>query len=150
MASQNLRSNGLKIIFFALFFAVSLQQSIVIRNLGCKSYNPQGVCITCSTRYYLDSGNICQPVNPNCNTYDLVTGGCLSCYPGFGLIEDTCLPGIVSNSFDPNCNTFNGSLCAKCSSGFFLNTAGKCQGVDPTCKSFDPTNGACLSCFAGY
>lgn len=150
MSSLNSSPSGARIAVFLLCIVLSLGQTIVIRNLGCKSYNPQGVCTTCSTRYYLDAGNICQPVNPNCNTYNTTTGGCLSCYPGFGLIEDTCLPGIVSNNFDPNCNTFNGDLCAKCSTGYFLSSSGKCQGVDPSCKSFDLSNGECLSCFAGY
>lgn len=129
---------------------LSSTQTIVIRNIGCKSYNAQGVCNNCSLRYYLDPANICQPVNPNCNTYNPSTGACLSCYSGFGLIEDTCLPGLVSGNFDPNCNTFNGDLCVKCSVGFFLNSNGKCQGTDPSCKTFNPSNGACLTCFAGF
>jgi hypothetical protein len=150
MPSLNSSQIALKLAILLLCSAACFSQTIVIRNIGCKSYTPSGVCSACSTRYYLDAAAICQPVNPNCNTYNSSTGGCLSCYSGFGLIEDTCLPGIVSNSFDPNCNTFNGSLCLKCSSGFFLNPSGKCQGVDPSCKSFDQNSGACLSCFAGY
>ena len=117
--------------------------------MGCKSYTA-GVCTGCSTRYYLDSQQICQPVNPNCNTYNDKTGGCLSCYPGFGLIEDTCLPGIVTNAFDPNCNSFKGNDCIKCSKGYFLNSNAKCQAVNPACKTYDINNGACTSCFSGY
>lgn len=122
---------------------------MIIRNLGCKTYS-SGVCSTCAVRYYLDSNNICQPVNPNCNTYNTTNGACLSCYPGFGLIEDTCLPGLVSSSFDPNCNTFKGDSCIKCSLKYYLNSNGKCKAVDPSCKTFDNTNGNCLSCFAGF
>lgn len=148
MLSPNPPEKGLKIAALAFLLVLTVQQSIVIRNIGCKTYE-KGRCVACSTRYYLDAENICQPVNPNCNAYNITNGACLSCYAGFGLIEDTCLPGIFANSFDPNCNTFNGDTCVKCSLGFFLN-AGKCQGVDPTCKSFDQNNGTCLSCFAGY
>jgi hypothetical protein len=150
MSSLTSPKNTFKIAILLLLLTISIEQTIVIRNLGCKQYSSQGICADCSVRYYLDSGNICQPVNPNCNTYNTTTGGCLTCYPGFGLIEDTCLPGIVSGNFDPNCNTFNGNTCAKCSSGFFLNPSGKCQTVSPSCKTFDASSGACLSCFAGY
>lgn len=125
-------------------------QAVIIRNLGCKSYNPNGVCIGCSTRYYLDISAICQPVNPNCNTYDDRTGACLTCYPGFGIIENTCLPGIVSSNFDPNCNTFNGPVCTVCSKNYFLSASGKCTAVNPSCNTYNPSNGNCTSCFAGY
>ena len=131
--------DALKLFIFMLMLTISSQQ-VVYRNLGCKTYSG-GVCTACSVRYYLDSANICQPVNPNCNTYDSKTGGCPSCYPGFGLIEDTCLPGIVTSSFDPNCHKFEGDKCAKCSNGFYSNSNGKCQAVDPSCKTFNESNG---------
>ncbi len=70
----------------ALLLCSTINQNIIIRNPGCSSYDASGVCQTCSTRFYKDINNICQPVNPNCKTYDSVTGDCLSCYPGFGLI----------------------------------------------------------------
>lgn len=133
-----------------LLIALAHSQTVTIRNFGCKNYNEKQVCIECSTRYYLDAQAICQPVNPNCKTYDHTTGACLSCYPGFGIIETTCLPGVVSNQFDPNCNQFNGSLCVKCSSGFFLASSGVCSAVDPTCRTYNPDNGFCTSCYAGY
>jgi len=150
MRKSSLRSNISILLLLAVLMTLSFSQTIVIRNIGCKSSNTLGVCIACATRYYLDSQNICQPVNPNCNTYDSLNGACLTCYPGFGIIENTCLPGIVSSNFDPNCNTFNGSACAKCSSGFFLNAQGKCQNVNPACKTYDNGNGLCTSCFSGY
>ena len=128
--------DALKLLLFLLLLATSFSQ-VIVRNLGCKSYNGKGVCASCSVRYYLDSNNICQPVNPNCNTYDSKTGGCLSCYPGFGLLEDTCLPGIVTSSFDPNCNQFKGDQCAKCSNRYYLASTGKCKPVDPSCNTFD-------------
>lgn len=60
--------DALKLIIFILMITASLQQ-IVYRNLGCKSFK-EGVCTSCSLRYYLDLKKICQPVNPNCNGYD--------------------------------------------------------------------------------
>ena len=79
---------------FGLLLWSALSQSVILRNPGCNSYDQQGFCKSCSTRFYKDQDNICQPVNPNCRTYDEMNGGCLSCYPGFGLLEGTCLPGI--------------------------------------------------------
>jgi hypothetical protein len=137
-------------LLLALFVVSSISQAVTIRNLGCKTYDQNQVCTECSTRFYLDKDFICQPVNPNCKTYNSSNGACLSCYPGFGIVEDTCLPGAVTPSYDPNCNTFNGSVCAKCSKGFFLGSAGKCTAVSPSCNSYDSTNGDCTSCFAGY
>ncbi len=46
--------------------------------------------IFCPNRYYLDSNNKCQPVNPSCDTYNNKTGACITCKPGFVLIEGGC------------------------------------------------------------
>lgn len=54
------------------------------------------------------------------------------------------------SSFDPNCNTFNGSICTLCSKNFYLSSEGKCKAVNPSCNTYDPSNGNCTSCFAGY
>ena len=137
-------------LLLALLVVGAHLQAIVIRNTGCKSFDAQNICIECSNRYFLDSSAICQPVNPNCKTYNTTNGHCLSCYPGFGIIEDTCLPGIVSSNFDPNCAQFEGDVCIKCSKGFFPALDGKCKGVNPSCKTYDPSNGWCTSCYAGY
>ena len=54
----------------------------------------------------MDEEGICQPVNINCNGYNRDNGACLSCYSGFVLIEDTCLPEVLfpAAQFDPFCN----------------------------------------------
>lgn len=41
-------------------------------------------------------------------------------------------------------------ICVKCSWGSFLNSKGKCQQANPLCKTFDQTNGKCLSCYPGF
>lgn len=139
-----------RLLLLLLSIQIIHTQVVTIRNLGCKTYNANKQCVECATRYYLDINAICQPVNPNCNTYNNKTGACLSCYPGFGIIEDTCLPGIITSNFDPNCNTFSGSDCAVCSKNYYLSTSGRCQAVNPSCNTFNPSNGNCTSCFAGY
>ena len=145
-------ANSTKFLWLLVLLAVlpATQQQIQIRNIGCKTPNPAGVCTECLVFYYLDAGSICQPVNPNCKTYNSTNGACLSCYPGFGIVETTCLPGVATSSSDPNCNQFNGSLCLKCSFGYYLPASGLCTQVNPSCKTFDPTNGQCLSCFPGF
>lgn len=137
-------------LLLLLLATAIVSQTVTIRNLGCKTYNEHQVCVECSTRFYLDSSAICQPVNPNCKTYNPSNGACLSCYPGFGIVEDTCLPGAATKSYDPNCNTFDGSACVKCSKGYFLGSSGKCTAVSPSCNTYNPSNGDCTSCFAGY
>ena len=129
-------------------------QGVVILNRGCKEFNAAGDCTRCSTRYYKDDEGICQPVNSNCNTYNPVNGACTSCYSGFVQIEDTCLPEALFPNIapvtDPYCNLFQDSKCVKCAFGYFFNAEGKCKQADPNCRSFNDTNGECLSCYPGF
>ena len=99
----------------------------------------------------MDADKICQPVNPNCNTYNDKNGACLTCYPGFGLLENTCLPGIVTQSVDQNCNKFEGTTCLKCSFGYYLSiTTKKCTILNPLCRTSNQDTGACTACYPGY
>lgn len=40
--------------------------------------------------------------------------------------------------------------CLQCYNGFYLNSNGVCFQISSLCKTSDPTNGACLSCYQGY
>ncbi len=42
------------------------------------------------------------------------------------------------------------SICVNCSDGYFIGSTGLCTQVDPYCKSYNKTNGACLSCYDGF
>lgn len=53
-------------------------------------------------------------------------------------------------TFDPNCNTFNGSTCVKCSFGYYFGQDGSCTKVDSSCQTFNETTGQCLTCFSGF
>jgi hypothetical protein len=62
--------NFVKTLLIAFLIVQLIAQNIVIKNTGCNSYDDKGNCKTCSMRFYKDSNNICQSVNPNCNTYN--------------------------------------------------------------------------------
>lgn len=47
-------------------------------------------CTQCSTRYYLNSNNICTSVSSQCRTWDNTTGYCTSCYQGYSLTNGVC------------------------------------------------------------
>lgn len=59
----------------------------------------------------------------------------------------------VVSSQDPNCirpDTAK-SGCLQCAAKYFIdNSTGKCRQVSPLCQTFNPNNGACLTCFSGY
>lgn len=111
---------------------------------NCQKY-ASGICISCYSGYFLKL-SVCSPLNPLCKTYNLTNGNCLSCYPGYTLTVGLCSIAIS----DPNCLSLSGNGgCLKCSKGFFLNTTGKCQQMNPLCKNSD-SNGLCLDCYPGY
>lgn len=87
-------------------------------------------------------------MNPLCREYAPLTGACTTCYPGYGLTPTgQCQPGLTQ---DPNCKSFQGSTCRECVSGFYFSTDRKCRQASPLCKTFDPSNGNCLTCYNGY
>ena len=51
---------------------------------------------------------------------------------------------------DPFCKKIEGGLCTECAKGTFFNAQGKCQVIDPLCKTFNPADGACTTCYTGY
>ena len=137
------------LLLIVLLIGLAVSQQFTIKNIGCNNFDSNGNCLSCTTKFYKDSNGICQPVNPNCNTYSQANADCLTCYSGYGLKEGTCLPGI-SSVYDQNCNTFQGSICVKCSSGYYLGPKGQCTQANSLCLTFDNQNGACLSCSSGF
>lgn len=82
----------LLIVLCSFSLILSNSQNVIYLNPGCNKFNEDGNCVSCSVRFYQDDNGICQPVNPNCNGYNPDTGACTTCYPGFAIVEDTCLP----------------------------------------------------------
>ena len=78
---------------------------------NCNSINSKtGKCLKCSFGYYFDSNGLCVQKNPNCKTFDDNTSLCIECYPGYDLVNSDCQKG-KDKDVDPNCKTFNGSVC---------------------------------------
>ena len=57
---------------------------------NCQAYDSRANCIACAPFYHL-ANNTCQPVSPLCKNYNIYSGLCTSCYPGFSLATGTCL-----------------------------------------------------------
>lgn len=51
---------------------------------------------------------------------------------------------------DPNCKTWNGSICQACAFGAYFSPNGICLIANPICKTFDTSNGNCLSCYDSF
>lgn len=89
---NSIRKKNILILLLSLLFVTAYTGKVIILNPGCKQFDSSGKCAACSTRFYKDKEGICQPVNPNCRDYNPTNGACTSCYDGFSIIEDTCLP----------------------------------------------------------
>jgi hypothetical protein len=48
------------------------------------------------------------------------------------------------------CASFNGSICIKCSKGYFFDSKNNCIKIDDNCRSFNSDNRVCESCYDGY
>ncbi len=88
-------------------------------------------------------------VNVYCHEYDQSTGNCLTCFPGFALSGTSCVVSTNSVS-DPNCKTWDGSTCLACAFGAYFSPDRVCLIANPLCKTFDPSNGNCLSCYDSF
>jgi hypothetical protein len=111
----------------------------------CAEFN-QTQCIRCALGTYNDSNGKCAKVSPLCRSFKDTTGNCLSCYNGYTLSNGSCI--IISISYDPNCNQFNGTICIKCSRGYAFDINQTCVQLDQQCRIFNNTS--CIECYAGY
>jgi len=95
----------------------------------------------------LPSTGVCRALNPLCRTSDMSNGACLSCYPGYQILNTDCI--VAAAITIPFCQTVNGNVCALCINGYFTKDGG-CALANTLCSSYDPMNGRCLSCIPGY
>ena len=89
---------------------------------------------------------MCAPVHPLCKDFNTTTGACLSCYPYYQLSGTRCEP--IAQP-DPYCLAYEGNACSSCSQGYYISN-GKCQQINPSCRTSNSSTGECLSCYEGY
>ena len=115
------------------------------RDANCAKVT-NGVCDRCSKGFYLLKG-ICEMIDPLCKTWDSIMLECKECYSGYSLVKKACVVSDVATMV--GCSEFNGSVCVKCAPDYYMNMD-VCIWTDPSCKTFNRTNGKCLTCFPGY
>jgi hypothetical protein len=114
---------------------------------------------------FIQAGSICTQCNAG---FTLARNTCTfrisNCLKVTGTVCEQCREGFVVGSngqcvadpfagLDLNCRLYDQATfnkCLVCSGGFFLNTLGKCEQIDPLCRSFNGNNGFCLSCYVGF
>lgn len=42
------------------------------------------------------------------------------------------------------------SICTKCAKGYYVSLGGRCQEINPVCRTLDSTYKYCTSCYVGY
>lgn len=124
---------------------------ISFKDPNCQAYDANNNCNLCANKYYLDGASgKCMPVSPLCNTFNSLTGVCLSCYQGYILQTGQCIVG-SSATTDVNCKTFTNNVCTQCYNGYFVGTGtGICTISSVLCKSSNNVTGVCLACYSGY
>lgn len=125
--------------------------SLYASNPLCSQWK-NGVCLSCSSRSFLNQNNVCQEVDPQCREYIKGTGECKTCFDGYAPKGLQCIQVAVTTNQDPFCSRFSSDKlqCVECAPGTFLNSVGKCTLVDTQCKTYSKVNGECLSCYGGY
>lgn len=114
-----------------------------VNNPLCAVFDSFGGCLVCSFRSIKNSVGVCILVNPLCNTWD-ANGFCTSCYQGYSLSGTNC---VIQS--DPNCLIWSGSVCTQCIPWTYYDGS-KCVQVSTACRTFNPSNGQCTSCYTGW
>ena len=66
----------------------------------CQGPNPDFPCNTCPLHHFVNRKGNCQPVNPECASFDEGTGDCFTCLSGVNAVNGICCPSgqVVSGS----------------------------------------------------
>lgn len=129
---------------------VNPQPFVPVSNSLCATWN-NTICLTCSYRAYFDERGVCQPVSGYCNTWDLKTGACFTCFPGFALVNEQCQLAPSITPADIGCKLWNWSsqVCLACSTNWVFNQNKVCIPVSTQCRTSDD-QGLCTACYKGY
>ncbi|KAI0355123.1 hypothetical protein OH77DRAFT_345436 [Trametes cingulata] len=112
-------------------------------------------CETCSPGFF---GPTCQACPADCATCDdgmTGTGRCLEPLIKNAPSTCNCLNGVCGSDGSCTCNAgwttgTNGTACAKCDTGFFLNSDGNCEVCGLGCTQCADGSGDCISCKSGF
>jgi len=119
-------------------------------DVNCQTFE-NGLCKKCYSGFFANSKGVCVQKNPLCKTSDDSTGACLTCFPGYIVSSEKCIPGISAINSDLNCKSVDQTnLCNSCYSGYYLNSAKTCIKLDPLCKNYTTTFSQCGGCYDGY
>lgn len=123
---------------------------LAAKDNGCAKWNGN-TCIQCSQRWFFNTNGVCTAVSDFCATWNS-NGNCLTCYGGFVLSQGACVanPSPFDGSTNVLCASWQGTSCLKCASRAYFNQNGLCVPVSSQCQTWDPIDGSCLSCYAGY
>ncbi|KAI0689822.1 insulin-like growth factor binding protein [Cytidiella melzeri] len=112
-------------------------------------------CESCATGFF---GPNCQACPNGCETCDdgiSGSGRCLSAPVSNPPSSCNCLNGVCGSTGQCICNagwtaSSNGTACAQCADGFFLNSSGNCQVCQLGCSQCASGTGDCISCKTGF
>ncbi|CAA7268508.1 unnamed protein product [Cyclocybe aegerita] len=112
-------------------------------------------CESCAPGFF---GPQCQACPSNCKTCDegiTGTGRCILPEVANAPATCNCENGVCGTNGQCPCNPGfttgdNGTLCSKCSPGFFLTSGGDCQVCKIGCTQCSDGSGECTSCKSGF
>ncbi|EPQ50569.1 growth factor receptor domain-containing protein [Gloeophyllum trabeum ATCC 11539] len=121
----------------------------------CPSGFTGSSCESCASGFF---GPTCQACPADCAKCDdgiSGTGRCLTISVANPPSSCNCLNGQCGNNGQCTCNpgwttADNGTACAKCAPGFFLDSNGDCSVCELGCTSCADGNGDCLTCASGF
>ncbi len=112
-------------------------------------------CETCAKGFF---GTSCQACPTGCTTCDDGTSGtgrCLSSTAANSSSACNCLNGVCGTNGQCTCNAgwttaSNGTQCASCAPGFFLDGNGNCAVCQLGCQQCADGSGICVACKQGF
>lgn len=124
---------------------------IPAENSLCKTFDSNNACLECADRAFFNANGVCTAVSDFCNTWDALTGDCLTCPIGFELQNGQCNLAPEVKPSDIGCKIWDwpNQVCLSCSANFAFNQNNACVPVSDQCKEHD-AQGLCTSCYFGY
>lgn len=132
---------------FQLLSPLSLQSSIFGTDSLCLRFQ-KGICVECTFRSYFNQYGRCDRVSDLCNTYDPLTGDCLTCYSGYGLFGGECVKTISDLVMPQGCASAVGRTCVQCERGYVA-VGGSCIRQRVGCTQYNQ-DGRCVRCAIGF